>query len=168
MSVKRIAVGGVLFEGNTFSKVRTELVDFENKYLVVGDAMIDALGNTNVEVAGAFSAIDAAGLVDCAADRYTWRGRGTRNLRVLHRVEEIAYSGLQSVGPIDGVYLALHGAMICEGEDDAEGDILSSVRAVIGDMPLSVSCDMHAHITKNDRRLLDPCWLSALSARRHF
>ena len=47
MSVKRIAVGGVLFEGNTFSKVRTELVDFENKYLVVGDAMIDALGNTN-------------------------------------------------------------------------------------------------------------------------
>jgi microcystin degradation protein MlrC len=163
MCVKRIAVGGVLYEGNTFSKVRTELVDFEHKYLVVGYAMIDALGNTNVEVAGAFSAIDAAGLeiVPLIATHGGAGGRVTSECYT--ELKGLLIERLRSVGPIDGVYLALHGAMICEGEDDAEGDILSSVRAVIGDIPLSVSCDMHAHITK---RMIDTC--SILVGYQHY
>jgi microcystin degradation protein MlrC len=163
MSAKRIAVGGLLFEGNTFSKVRTELIDFQNKYLVVGDAMISALRDTNVEVAGAFSSIEAAGF-EIAPLMATHGGAGGRVSAACYaELKRMLMDRLRSVGPVDGIYLALHGAMICEGEDDAEGDILSSVRAVIGDLPLAVSCDMHAHITK---RMIDSC--SVLVGYQHY
>jgi hypothetical protein len=44
--------------------------------------------------------------------------------------------------------------MLCEGDDDAEGDILQAVRSVVGAIPISVSCDMHANITQ---RMIDAC-----------
>jgi microcystin degradation protein MlrC len=147
MNAKRIAVGGLLFEGNTFSMVRTHLVDFRNKYLFVGDELIRALSDTNVEVAGAISALDAAGfqIVPLIATHGGAGGRVTAEC--YSELKRQLLDRLNSVGELDGVYLALHGAMICEGEDDAEGDILSSVRSIIGTIPLSISCDMHAHIT---------------------
>src|SRR5690242_11692723 len=56
--------------------------------------------------------------------------------------------GLASAGPLDAVYLDLHGAMVAEHFDDGEGEILSRVRKVIGkDVPLVVSLDLHANVT---------------------
>jgi microcystin degradation protein MlrC len=163
MGRKRIAVGGLLFEGNTLSRVRTELVDFQNKYLVVGDAMIGALANTNVEIAGAISAISAAGW-SVAPLIATHGGAGGRvTAECYTELKALLLDGLRSAGAIDGVYLALHGAMICEGEDDAEGDILRAVRAIIGDIPLSISCDLHAHITP---RMVDAC--SIIVGYQHY
>jgi microcystin degradation protein MlrC len=54
---------------------------------------------------------------------------------------------LQDARPLSGVYLALHGAMGVEGLEDAEGDLLQAVRAVIGEIPLVVSFDMHGFLT---------------------
>ena len=51
-------------------------------------------------------------------------------------------------GPLDAVYLDLHGAMVTEHLDDGEGEILARVREVIGkDLPLVVSLDLHANVT---------------------
>ena len=51
-------------------------------------------------------------------------------------------------GPLDGVFLELHGAMVAEGFDDAEGELLRRVRAVVGpDMPMAASLDPHANMT---------------------
>src|SRR6201996_727787 len=56
--------------------------------------------------------------------------------------------GIASAGPIDAVYLDLHGAMVAEHFDDGEGEILSRVRKVIGaDLPLVASLDLHANVT---------------------
>ena len=34
--------------------------------------------------------------------------------------------------PLDGVLLGLHGAMVADGYDDVEGDIIERVRAIVG------------------------------------
>ncbi len=56
--------------------------------------------------------------------------------------------GIAAAGPLDAVYLDLHGAMVTEHYDDGEGEILARVRKVIGtDLPLVVSLDLHANVT---------------------
>ncbi len=37
--------------------------------------------------------------------------------------------------------------MVCQGEDDPEGAMLAAVRAVVGDVPIVVSTDLHGHVT---------------------
>ena len=39
---------------------------------------------------------------------------------------------LREAGPVDGVYLDLHGAMVTEHFDDGEGELLARVRKVVG------------------------------------
>src|SRR6185437_15761789 len=64
------------------------------------------------------------------------------------RIAKVMVDGIASAGPIDAVYLDLHGAMVAEHFDDGEGEILSRVRKVIGkDVPLVVSLDLHANVT---------------------
>jgi microcystin degradation protein MlrC len=56
--------------------------------------------------------------------------------------------GIVAAGPIDAVYLDLHGAMVTEHHDDGEGETLARVRKAIGrDLPLVVSLDLHANVS---------------------
>lgn len=67
--------------------------------------------------------------------------------------EEIV-SGVRDAGRLDGVYLALHGAMGVEGMRDPEGDLLAHLREVVGArMPIGVSHDLHANITERRAEL---------------
>ena len=60
---------------------------------------------------------------------------------------------LDAAGPVDAVLLALHGAMVTEGDDDPDGAFLAAVRERVGpDVPVVVSMDLHANIT---RRCID-------------
>jgi microcystin degradation protein MlrC len=50
--------------------------------------------------------------------------------------------------PVDAVLLGLHGAMVAEGYDDCEGDLLTAVRAILGpDVPVGAELDLHCHLT---------------------
>ncbi len=56
---------------------------------------------------------------------------------------------LKATLPVDGLYLAMHGAMNVEGMDDAEGDWISAARAVVGpDVPVAASYDLHGNVTQ--------------------
>ena len=64
------------------------------------------------------------------------------------RIVKEMIDGIAGAGPLDAVYLDLHGAMVTEHFDDGEGEILARVRKVIGkDLPLVVSLDLHANVT---------------------
>ena len=55
---------------------------------------------------------------------------------------------LQATMPVDGILLDLHGAMVTEQYDDAEGEIISSVRDLVGpSIPIVTTLDLHANIT---------------------
>jgi microcystin degradation protein MlrC len=52
-------------------------------------------------------------------------------------------------GPIDGVLLHLHGAMVSESHEDAEGEFLARLRHRLGpDVPVVVTLDLHANVTQ--------------------
>jgi microcystin degradation protein MlrC len=56
---------------------------------------------------------------------------------------------IKQAGHLDGVLLLLHGAAVSVGVDDIEGELLQSVRKVVGDdIPIMVTLDLHAHITE--------------------
>ncbi len=51
-------------------------------------------------------------------------------------------------GAIDMVFLILHGAMMAEGYDDCEGDLLGHIRPIVGpDCAIGVLLDLHCNIT---------------------
>ena len=57
--------------------------------------------------------------------------------------------GIEAAGAIDGVLLELHGAMVAEGIDDAEGHILAAVRRLVGpDMPIVGQLDIHSNVSQ--------------------
>lgn len=55
----------------------------------------------------------------------------------------------QNLGAFAGVMLGLHGAMVTESLDDAEGEILARVRDIVGpEIPIAGTFDLHTHMTK--------------------
>lgn len=144
----RIGLGALLFEGNTFSPVVTGIDAFESKYLHRGAAIIEGLRGSNTEAAGAAAeaARRGASIVPLIATHGGAGGRVARD--VYQQLKGELLERLKGAGSLDGLYLALHGSFVAEGVDDAEGEILTEVRAVVGDIPIVVSCDMHAHVTE--------------------
>ncbi len=60
---------------------------------------------------------------------------------------------LEAAMPIDGLYLAMHGAMFVEGLEDAEGDWITAARQIVGDdCPITASYDLHGNVTQ---RIID-------------
>jgi microcystin degradation protein MlrC len=56
--------------------------------------------------------------------------------------------GITSSRP-DGVLLALHGAMVCDFDADADGWVLEQVRQAVGpDVPIVATLDLHANISQ--------------------
>lgn len=55
---------------------------------------------------------------------------------------------LHAAMPVDGVVLGLHGAMVAQGYDDPEGDLLTRIRAIVGpDVLVCAELDPHSHLT---------------------
>src|ERR1700744_4291672 len=148
----RIAVGGFLHETNTFAPTKATYDAFVHgggwPGMKLGADVLKSIRNINVGLAGFIGAAEANGweLVPTIFAAATPSAHVTKD--AYERIAKVIVDGIASAGPIDAVYLDLHGAMVAEHFDDGEGEILSRVRKVIGkDMPLVVSLDLHANVT---------------------
>ncbi|WP_427184066.1 M81 family metallopeptidase [Bordetella bronchialis] len=55
---------------------------------------------------------------------------------------------LRAALPVDIVLLGLHGAMVADGYDDCEGDLLARAREIVGpDVVIGTELDPHAHLS---------------------
>ena len=55
---------------------------------------------------------------------------------------------IQNTAQVDGILLALHGAMVTEEMEDGEGELLQVLREYVGpDVPIVVTLDLHANVT---------------------
>ena len=51
--------------------------------------------------------------------------------------------------PLGVVLINMHGAMVADGYDDCEGDLLERIREIVGtDVIIGAELDLHCHITK--------------------
>jgi microcystin degradation protein MlrC len=64
-------------------------------------------------------------------------------------IRERLLTRLRAALPVDGILLALHGAMVAEGVDDAEADLVGCVRAIAGrEVPVVCTLDLHANVSE--------------------
>src|SRR5439155_8399223 len=148
----RIAVGGFLHETNTFAPTKATYDDFVHgggwPSMAHGPDVLKVMRKINVGLAGFVEAAEENGwelapTVSCGASP---SAHVTRD--AFERIVKEMVDGIASAGPLDAVYLDLHGAMVTEHLDDGEGEILARVRKAIGkDLPLVASLDLHANVT---------------------
>jgi microcystin degradation protein MlrC len=157
----RIASGGIQHETNTFSTTPTTLADFIRDsqlgpQLEGGNAIIRRYAGTGSIHGGYIDGAQAAGLeliplltaMACPAGVVVQQAFDTILGWFLERLENVL--------PVDGVLLDLHGAMVTEDYQDAEGAFIDAVRKLVGrDMPIVVTLDLHANITEQMARLAD-------------
>lgn len=141
-------IGGFAHETNTFSNVSTDLAAFKAHTYAVGQAAAETARGTGTAMGGFIDVIEERGdtFVPTVLANATPSGLVTKEA-----YEEIVghiVAGAQQHAAADGILLALHGAMVVEGFDDGEGELLARLRAAIGEtMPIVVVLDLHSHIT---------------------
>ncbi|MGO7183039.1 M81 family metallopeptidase [Rhizobium brockwellii] len=137
----RIAVGGIHIECSTYNPVLNEEKDFR---VLRGEALLAApyfafLRDYDAEFLPTIHARAIAGGPVSRATYEAFKGEFLERLKPML--------------PLDGLYLAMHGAMYVEGMEDAEGDWISAARALVGkDCTVSASYDLHGNVTQ---RIID-------------
>lgn len=147
-----IAVGGFQHETNTFAPTKASLAHFEHgggwPPLSVGPALFDATGGVNIALAGF---IDAAQKAGHRCLPLVWANASPSAHVTQEAYEHVAAMMLRrlaEIGPVDAVFLDLHGAMVAEHVDDGEGELLRRVRQAVGPrVPVVTSLDLHANVT---------------------
>ena len=144
----RFFVAMLAHETNTFSTISTDRALFEAHDLRYGGEILEAFRGTGTCLGGMIDG--AAGgqvtLVPSLAAAASPAGRVTKAFYAEARDRLLA--DLRAAGALDGVLLDLHGAMVVEGLDDGEGDLLRAVRATVGTLPIAVTLDFHANVTR--------------------
>jgi Uncharacterized conserved protein len=133
----RIAVGGIHTECSTSSPVLMQPEDFR---VLRG---VDLLGAEYFD----FLSADGIEHLPLLHARAVPGGPVARETYEAFKAEFLDL--LKASLPIDGLYLAMHGAMNVEGMDDAEGDWISAARVVVGpEVPIAASYDLHGNVTQ--------------------
>jgi microcystin degradation protein MlrC len=141
----RIAIASIIHESNTFATHPTTLADFS---LHRGQAMVDHYRPTFHEVAGYIAGADEFDyeLQPLLAASATPAGAvQTEAFETL--VAELLERLAAALPSIDGLLLALHGAMVAEGFPQADGEVVRRVRQLVGpDFPVVVTHDYHGNV----------------------
>ncbi len=134
--MKRVVIGGIATESCTFSPHVTRLEDF---FISRGAEMIEPERYPFLDslVATFLPVLQARALPGAPVDSSAY-----------HLLKDELLTSIAALLPVDGVYLDLHGAMNVQGMDDAEGDLATAVRTLVGpDCLISASMDLHGNIS---------------------
>lgn len=139
--MKRVAVGGIHTECSTYSPVLMQPEDFRvmrGQDLLAAD-YFSFLATEGIE---ALPLLHARAVPGGPLARATYEGFKAEFLE-----------RLKAALPLDGLYLAMHGAMNVEGMDDAEGDWIAAACALVGpDCVVATSYDLHGNVSQ---RIID-------------
>jgi microcystin degradation protein MlrC len=146
----RIAIGQLWQESNTFNPIPTTREDFEHFGVTRGADLVWQMSGIN-ELGGFIDALqkwperpEIIGLVRLPA----WPG-GIASRDTFTWLRQELVDALERAPPVDGVLLALHGALVADTATDVEGEVLRALRQVIGPQnPLVATLDLHANITQ--------------------
>ena len=140
----RIAIAGFMHESNTFASQPTPLDDFA---VFTGGEIIEQFAGTFDEIAGYIAGAEEFGyeLHPLVAAEATPSGTVTREAyeeftgRIVRKLREAT--------GIDGLLLALHGAMVSDEYPQADAETVRRVRQAMGpDFPIAVTHDYHANV----------------------
>jgi len=130
---KKAFVAGIATESNLFCPFPTDLDDFEKTKQGFPQFTQNAKEHGWDVAYGLLAQAEPAGIT-------------TRSAYETMKAELL--SDLKAALPVDMVVLILHGAMVAQGYDDCEGDLLQACREIVGaDVPVGAGLDPHAHLS---------------------
>ncbi|MGT2439612.1 M81 family metallopeptidase [Bradyrhizobium betae] len=152
---RRVLSAQIAHETNTFSIVPTTLEDYRKAAVSAGRRDRRGAGrhqDGDRRASGRSQALTAGPWCSRSPPRRPHPGKVTAECWA--ELQRLVYAGLPKPGPFDGVILALHGAMVTETDDDAEGALLEGLRKRLGEtIPIAVTLDLHANVTERMGRL---------------
>lgn len=150
MDKRRLAVIGFSTECNSFSPP-LRLNDFQQLCYLQGEEILKAssLGALPGEVQGFIEAAHARNDVSLAPILVAFsEAGGPLTDECFAIISAEIEQRLRQAGPLDGIYCALHGAMMTESSYDVEGELLSRIKQICGqDIPVVSTLDLHGKVT---------------------
>src|SRR5215211_2789109 len=147
MNRPRVAAAQISHETNVFSAVPTDLAAFEASGMRFGGDILAVERDTNSAFGGFIPGAVRNGfdLLPIISVWATPSGMVTRE--AINFTTEALIARLQSAlddGPLAGVLLALHGAMVTEVDGDGDAFLLEQVKkTVCSDVPVVATLDLH-------------------------
>ena len=111
-----------------------------------GEAVLSRRGDRSA-VDGLLSVAEEEGWALVPAADYAAPPGPTVEREVFERFWASVASRLDGEG-LDAVLMTLHGAMVCEGLRDVEGELLTRLRDGVGAIPIVFAFDLHATVTE--------------------
>ncbi|EAR52740.1 hypothetical protein OG2516_00899 [Oceanicola granulosus HTCC2516] len=135
-------------ETNTFAPTPTTLDTFRSYYVLRGDELETGYGDARVEVPAMLATLRDAEIAPVPLLAAYAAASGTVTRATFDALVGEMEERLGAAGPVDGLLLALHGALVVEDQPDGDGEIIARMRALLPDgVPIGVSLDLHGHIT---------------------
>ncbi|MBI2193491.1 MAG: M81 family metallopeptidase [Planctomycetes bacterium] len=146
----KIAVGGIMHESNSFSVRPTTLESFRESSLLEGEAIRAVWGPAHHEVGGFLAGAQTHGF-EAVPTLMAWATpSGMVQKRALDALTGRWIDLLAGGRGLDGLLLALHGAMVLEGHEDGDAEILRRLRRSLGrDFPIVCTLDFHANVSED-------------------
>jgi microcystin degradation protein MlrC len=149
----RIAILGIHLESNAFAPVTTA-EDFRASCYFEGAAMLaeaaKAAPAMPAEIPGFIGAMNAAGPWEPVPILITaTEPGGPADQRFIEATLARMRELLAASGPLDGVYISNHGAMVSTTDSDPDGALYALARDAVGpDRPAVATVDLHANISE--------------------
>ncbi len=148
----RIAVASFQHETNTFSPRLTEFEDYLQvdswPGLLIADQVTETLAGLNIASEGFMQTAKQHGHSILPVNWCSAEPGGKVSDTAFEKIMSIVLDGLAKVAPFDALFLDLHGAMVSESYDDAEGEVVRRIRHQYGEhLPIVASLDFHANLS---------------------
>ena len=145
----RVAIGGISHESSTFTNVATTLDSFRERSYLHGAEIVERMAGVNTPIGGFIEGAEAHGFEAVPTILAEAFPSAPTPRSIFDGLVGELLEGIEVAGAIDGVLLELHGAMVAEGIDDADGHILAAVRRLVGpDMPIVGQLDIHSNVSQ--------------------
>ena len=152
---KRVAFGGIIIECSTYTPILSRMEDFQvRRGRELGDMpFFSQLKKYPYPFQPTLFATAVPG--------------GPVEAQTYQKLKAEFLQRIRDLLPLDGLYLAMHGAMSVEGMQDADGDWIASAREVVGrDCLITASFDLHGSLSHRIINNLD--MLSAFRTAPHI
>lgn len=147
--MKRVLTGRFMHETNTFSVQKTDMALWRRRDFQLGNEIPAAFRNTRSALGATFEAADKYGWTLIHPISANANPSGIVTDDAFEEIGGMIVNAAAQQGPIDGVLLHLHGAMVVDSYEDGEGELLARLRRQLGpDVPVVVTLDLHANVTQ--------------------
>ena len=152
----RIFTASLATETNTFSPVPTDRASFEMAFYAPPGKHPETPTLCSSPIVALRKRVPAEGLTVIEGTATWAEPGGLLQRQTFEGLRDEILEQLKAAMPVDAVVLGLHGAMVAQGYDDCEGDLLERMREIVGpDVLIASEFDPHSHLTPKRVENLD-------------